>query len=114
MVITERERDGVVVLEVSGRLTMNDGRGLLKAAVDRLVARGATQVILNLEKLEYLDSACLGELIQAHVALCRRDGHLKLVSVPAHLGALLHLAGLDGVFEICRSEQEAVASLARS
>lgn len=114
MVITERERDGVVVLDVEGRLTMNDGRGLVKAAVDRLLARGATRVVLNLEGLHYLDSACLGELIQAHAALCRRGGRLKLVRVPAHLGALLRLAGLDGVFEICESEQEAVANLAAS
>ncbi len=110
MIITERERDGVVVLAVEGRLTMNDGRGLLKAAVDRLMARGVTDVVLNLERLRYLDSACLGELIQAHVSLCRRDGHLKLASVPAHLEALLRLAGLTGVFEIYPSEGEAVAS----
>jgi anti-sigma B factor antagonist len=114
MVITEREHDGVVVLEIRGRLTMNDGRGALKAAVDRLVARGVTRVVLNLEGLQYLDSACLGELIQAHAALCRREGRLKLARVPQHLGALLRLAGLDGVFEICDSEAEAVASFPRA
>lgn len=110
MIINERAVDDVWFVDVRGRLTMNEGRGLVKAAVDRLLARGAVRVALNLEGLNYIDSACLGELIQSHAALCRQGGRLKLVGVPGHLHELLRIAGLDGVFECFEGEAAVVKS----
>ena len=66
--------------------------------------------VLNLEGLKYIDSACLGELIQSHAALCRKGGRLKLVRTPEHLHELLRLAGLQGVFDSFDSEAEAARS----
>ncbi len=110
MIITERSVDDVWFVDVRGRLTMNEGRGLVKAAVERLLARGTVRIALNLEGLVYIDSACLGELIQSHAALCRKGGRLKLVTVPDHLYELLRIAGLDGVFECFEGEADAVRS----
>jgi anti-sigma B factor antagonist len=110
MKVEERQVGGVSLLDVRGRLTMNDGHGQIRAAIDRLIARGSIRAVLNLRDLQYLDSACLGEIINAHIALSRKGGRLKMIDVPAHLHDLLKLAGLDGVFEAFTSEAEAVAS----
>jgi anti-sigma B factor antagonist len=110
MLISERTIDNVTIVDVAGRLTMNEGRGLVKGAVDRVIERGSAQVVLNLEGLKYIDSACLGELIQAHAALCRKGGRLKLVRTPDHLHELLRLAGLEGVFDSFATEAEAARS----
>ena len=110
MLISERTVNDVTIVDVAGRLTMNEGRGLVKSAVDRLIDRGSTQVVLNLEGLKYIDSACLGELIQSHAALCRKGGRLKLVRTPDHLHELLRLAGLEDVFDSFDSEAEAARS----
>jgi anti-sigma B factor antagonist len=110
MLISERTIDDVTIVDVAGRLTMNEGRGLVKGAVDRLIDGGSTRVILNLQDLKYIDSACLGELIQSHAALCRQGGALKLVQTPEHLHELLRLAGLSGVFDSFDSEADAARS----
>ena len=110
MIISERSVDDVWFVDVRDRMTMSEGRGLVKAAVDRLIARGTVHVVLNLKGLKYIDSACLGELIQSHAALCRKGGRLKFVSVPEHLHELLRIAGLDGVFECFGSEADAARS----
>ena len=110
MKIEERQAGGVALIDVRGRLTMNDGHGQIRAAVDRLVARGSVRAVLNLKGLQYLDSACLGEIINAHIALSRKGGRLKMLDVPEHLHDLLKLAGLDGVFETFTSEADAIAS----
>ena len=94
MKIEERQAGGVALIDVRGRLTMNDGHGQIRAAVDRLVARGSVRAVLNLKGLQYLDSACLGEIINAHIALSRKGGRLKMLDVPEHLHDLLKLAGL--------------------
>jgi len=110
MKVEQRQVGGVSVLDVRGRLTMNDGHGQIRAAVDRLIASGSVRVVLNLKGLQYLDSACLGEIINAHIALSRQGGRLKMLDVPEHLHDLLKLAGLDGVFAAFSSEADAVAS----
>ena len=112
MRIAERNAGDVTILDIRGRLTINDGRGQLKAVIDRLIARGCVQAVLNLEGLQYLDSACLGEIINAHIAVSRRGGRLKLLNMPEHLSELLKIAGLLGVFEAFTSEAEATRSFA--
>jgi len=114
MKVEARQIGGVSILDVRGRLTMNDGHGQIRAAVDRLIACGSVRVVLNLAGLQYLDSACLGEIINAHIALSRKGGRLKMLDVPEHLHDLLKLAGLDGVFEAFTSETTAVASFQAS
>jgi len=44
MLISERTIDDVTIVDVAGRLTMNEGHGLVKGAVDRLISRGSTHV----------------------------------------------------------------------
>lgn len=112
MWINERTIGDVTIVDVVGRLTMNEGRGLVKGEVDRLIARGAVNVVLNLEGLKYIDSACLGELIQSHAALCRKGGRLKFLHTPEHLHGLLKLAGLEGVFDSFETEHDAAHSFA--
>lgn len=112
MLINQRQVGEISIVDVSGRLTMNEGRGLVKGAVDALAARGLVRVVLNLEGLKYIDSTCLGELIQSHATLCRKGGRLALMRAPDHLHELLRIAGLDGVFEVFASEGEAARGLA--
>lgn len=110
MLISERTLGDVTIVDVSGRLTMNEGAGLVKGAVDRLIGRGTRHVVLNLEGLRYIDSACLGELIQAHTALGRQGGRLKLAGTPDHLRELLKRAGLRDIFDSFATEAEAARS----
>ncbi len=110
MRIDQREVGDVTVLDVRGRLTMNDGHGLLKTQVESLSERGQSRVVLNVAELKYLDSACLGELINAHISLARRGGGLKFVGMPDHLRQLLTLAGLHGIFEAFPDEAAAAKS----
>jgi anti-sigma B factor antagonist len=72
----------VTVVELAGRLTVNEHPGLLKQAVEDALGRGASDVILDLTGVGYLDSTRLGELIAAHITASRLGGRLKLVATP--------------------------------
>jgi anti-anti-sigma factor len=110
MNIEQRQVGDITLIDVRGRLTMNDGHGQLKQTITGLTERGCVRIVLNLQDLRYLDSACLGELINSHIRLSRQQGRLKLLNVPNHLHELLKLAGLEGVFETFTSEADAVRS----
>ena len=111
MEIRQRENGDVAVVELSGRLTINDQAGLLKDAVARAVSHGARHVLLDLSGVRYIDSTRLGEIIAAHVTVSRQGGRLKLVATPDRIVELLEIAGLAGIFERFGTIDEARKSL---
>ena len=111
MQIRDRISENVAVLELSGRLTVNDSPGLLKEAVMDAIRRGAKHVVLDLGGVRYIDSTRLGELIAAHVTITRHEGRLALAGTPERVVELLTLSGLGDVFQRFRTADEALLSL---
>jgi len=111
MEIRDRLIGNVAVVELAGRLTVNDQPGLLKDAITGIVSRGAQHVLLDLSEVHYIDSTRLGELIGAHVTVTRLGGRLKLVRTPPRIAHLLHIAGLGDIFECFESIESATSSL---
>ena len=111
MEIRQRQSGVIAVLELSGRLTVNDQPGMLKDAVVAAVSGGARHVLLDLSGVHYIDSTRLGEIIASHVTVTRRGGHLRLVGTPDRLTELFALAGLEGVFERFATAEEASKQL---
>jgi anti-sigma B factor antagonist len=107
MEILRRLDDGIAVLALVGRLTVNDPPGLLKAAAGQAVADGAGVVALDLSQVPYIDSTRLGDLIGAHITVARQNGRLVLICPTKRITALLRLAGLEGIFETYASLEAA-------
>jgi anti-sigma B factor antagonist len=100
----------VHVLDVEGPLTHADGASVLCTRIKSLVQNGYTQLLVNVGGVPYLDSAGLGELVQAHVTTSRRGGALKLVNATRRLRDLLVMTKLLAVLESFDDEASAVAS----
>jgi len=111
MHVRERTIDGVLILDVSGRLVLEDHQPLLDA-VRRALTRGRTAVVLNLEEVHYVDSAGLGCLVTIHEMIREAGGVAKLLHLDARLTRLLEITRLAPEFEIYRSEGEVLHSVA--
>jgi anti-sigma B factor antagonist len=110
MDIHEHAADGIPVLEIHGRLTL-ESFGQLKARVRGIVDTGARHLILDLAAVSYVDSIGVAELVRSHVIFANRSGRLVLASVPAHLTRLLRLTRLDQIVESSGSQEQAVNAL---
>ena len=77
------------IVELAGRLTVNDQPGLLKEAVATPSTDGARHVLLDLSGVHYIDSTRLGELIAAHVTVSRKGGRLRWSRTPNRIIELL-------------------------
>jgi anti-sigma B factor antagonist len=108
--IHERTEGHVQVLDVEGPITHADGASLLGTRIKSLVQNGYTQLLVNVGRVPYLDSAGLGELVQAHVTISRHGGALKLVNATRRLRDLLVMTKLMSVLESFDNETAAVAS----
>ncbi len=114
MEIRERRSGDVAVLELSGRLTINDQPGVLKDRVAAVIQQGARHVLLDLAGVGYIDSTRLGELIAALITVNRTGGRLGLVATPLRVNELLTMAGLEGVFEQYATVKDAEGVVPRS
>ena len=110
MEIQERTIQDVVVLDLSGKLTIGEGDELLKERISNLVQQGHKNLLLNLESVPYVDSAGLGEIVRTYTTVSRQGGKLKLVNLTKRITDLLAITKLLTVFETYESEDEAVKS----
>jgi anti-sigma B factor antagonist len=107
--ITEREREGIVILGIKGRLTAGESTPV-REKITQLIAAGKVSVILDLAHVEYIDSTGLGGLVICYTQLRKAGGALKLMQLNRRNVELLALTRLYTVFEVFAEEQDAVNS----
>jgi anti-sigma B factor antagonist len=106
--IKQREREGIVILDLKGRITVGEEAGALRDAFSTLT--GAASVLLNLQHVEFIDSTGLGALVVGFTSARKRAGRLKLENLSRRNIELLLFTKLTTVFEIFNDEQDAVNS----
>src|SRR5437660_8975618 len=111
MHIGERTVGDVMIVDVSGKVTLGDGGDtMLKDKMRSLVQQGHKKILLNLGEVSYVDSAGLGEIVQAYATLNKNGGKLKLLNVTKRIKDLLAITKLLTVFDTFDNEAEAVRS----
>lgn len=110
MQVSERRRGGVTVLDLKGRLVLEEGVPLLRETVDGLLAKGHHNILLNLHDVSYVDSCGIGLLIAKLVSVRRAGGDVRLVNVTSRTHHLLEITRLLDVFLVFTSEQDGIAS----
>jgi anti-anti-sigma factor len=108
--ITQREINGIYLLALKGRLVLGEESSGLRTMVDNLLASDVTRIVINLEHVNYVDSAGLGALIETHRKTKAKGGNLKLCNLGPNLRHALEISRLLPIFETCPSETAAVAS----
>jgi anti-sigma B factor antagonist len=110
MTIQERAIGTVVVLDISGRLVLDDGEATLKHRMSTLLERGIHQVVLNVSEVSYVDSAGLGALVSSFLGAKRQGVALRLLNPSERLHELLSMAKLLPIIHVCQSEAQALES----
>jgi anti-sigma B factor antagonist len=108
--IKERDREGIKILDVEGRLTVGSAATQLREAINKLHAAGQSQIVLNMADVEYIDSTGLGTLVICFTTLQKAGGGLKLLGLNKRNLELLLLTKLSTVFQLFNDEQDAVNS----
>jgi anti-sigma B factor antagonist len=107
--ITQREREGVILLGLKGRLTAGEEATVLREKIKEL-ASGPVKVVLDLKEVDYIDSTGLGSMVICFTMVKNAGGMLKLLNLSRRNVELLVLTKLTTVFETFMDEQDAVNS----
>jgi len=110
--LTSREVNDIVIIDLSGRITMGEPCAAIRDEIHDEVGHGYKKVLLNLADVTYIDSAGLGELTAAYTTLKNREGVLKLLNLTKRVHDLMQITKLYTVFDVYDDERKAIASFA--
>lgn len=108
MNLKEKEMNGIVVLELSGKVMGGPDASLLSEKLHELVDKNKTKVIADLSKVSWMNSSGLGILIGGLTTMRNNGGDLKLVNVTERIKSLLIITKLITIFETFENLEEAV------
>jgi anti-sigma B factor antagonist len=110
MKVNVRQRDGVTILDLKGKITIGLGDVMLHNAVQDAMRSGATKIVINLRDVTTIDSSGVGELVGAFTSAINNGAKVKLANLPAKVTDILQITQLITVFDVFDSEDEAVRS----
>jgi len=110
MHITERKTQDVVVLDLKGRLTIDDGADLLQDKFTSLIFTGHSKVLLNMGAVPHIDSGGLGRLVSCSLTARQANSSVKLFGLTGRVVELLTITKLIAEFDTYDTEQEALSS----
>ncbi|OGC77690.1 MAG: anti-anti-sigma factor [candidate division Zixibacteria bacterium RBG_16_50_21] len=110
MKLSTREVQDLVVLEPKGKIMGGPDATLLHDQLHEYIKQGKKKVIIDLSKVDWMNSTGLGILISALTTLKNNQGELKLANVTDKIQSLLTITKLVTVFESYDSLDQAVAS----
>jgi anti-sigma B factor antagonist len=108
--IQRKEHEGVIILDMKGRITVGPEATALREAVAAVVTDGLKNLVLNLGQVDFIDSTGLGALVMCSTSMRKGGGSVKLLNLNRRNIQLLVMTKLATVFEIFTDEQDAVNS----
>lgn len=111
--IDERTVSGVTVLDLRGRLVL-DETDYFRRKMDDLIEGQRLLVVLNLKDVTYIDSAGVGMMVGKYLSVRRKGGDMKLLHLTPRSQRVMTITKLLTVFEAFDSEEKAIAAFAHS
>src|SRR6202035_593816 len=102
-------KDGIEVVDVEGEIDVYTAPRLRELLIE-LVNSGFYQLVVNMEKVEFLDSTGLGVLVGGLKRVRAHDGSLDLVCTQERILKIFRITGLTKVFGIHDTVDEAIAA----
>ena len=102
-------RDGVLAVEVKGRIDSGDALKF-ERTVREGIGEADRDVVMDFNELTYISSAGLRAVLMIAKNLEKRKGALVVSSLPENVREVFRISGLDKIIEVRGSKSEALAA----
>lgn len=110
MKLNHREENNVVVIEPKGKIMGGPESTALHDLLHELIDQNKNKVIIDLGKVDWMNSTGLGLLISGLTTMRKSGGELKLANVTDKIQSLLTITKLITVFKSFDTVDEAIGS----
>jgi len=108
MELSTRQVDNASIVDVVGDITLYNSPNIRKVLVDLIKTKKVPRVIVNLEKVRYIDSAGVASLVEGLKMSRDLKSGFALFGLTKTTREVLELTRLIKVFEVYETEGEAV------
>jgi anti-anti-sigma factor len=109
MVINKREKNSVVIFDIEGEIKRSDITDVtLHQLVKDQLESGKKHILLNFEKVEFIDSFGVGEILASYISTHNLGGKLKLARISKKLFLVFQVTMLTKVLDIVEDEETAL------
>ena len=109
---TRRIEPDITVLELTGKISLGRESQRIETLVQDLLRQEAKKIILDISRVDHLDSTGIGILAYCYGTVNRSNGELRIAGASGKVLHLLQITRLDGVLPLSNSVEAARASLA--
>jgi len=88
---------GITILEIAGRLNIGTHLAETESQISELIHMGSRKLILDLSKLDYIDSASIGVLIGLHKEMVAAGGETRIAGAQGMAGRTLKLIQMEKI-----------------
>ncbi|MGA2978741.1 MAG: STAS domain-containing protein [Terriglobales bacterium] len=107
---TKHVQPDIVVLEITGRITLGRESKQLEWAVESLVGEGRKKVIFDLAGVSNIDSTGIGIIVMSAAKLKKAEGELRVAGATAHVEDVLKMTNIDQIVVLHPTTAAAAAS----
>ncbi|MBI3190002.1 MAG: STAS domain-containing protein [Ignavibacteriales bacterium] len=108
------EKDGRIgIIEIKGSLVGDNETDRFREAYVDLIEQGNKFLVINLMKVNYINSSGIGALIGAHASYTKIDGEVKLAGLSNNVQNLLVVTKLIDIFDTHDTVEEATKSFVK-
>ena len=113
MLFGVREKGNVTILDLAGEIRFSaEASPSVQALVKEQLAAGKTKILLNFEKVDFLDSYGVGDVMAAFVSTQTKSGKLKAFRLSSKISLIFNYSGLARIIETFDNEDQALRSFA--
>ncbi len=102
--------NGVGLIEPKGNLVGGDETVEIRQAVAGFVERNYQKLLIDLSKVNYINSTAIGVLVTAHTTYTRKGWQIKLCGLNENVNNVFVITKLTLVFDVYDSREQAIAS----
>lgn len=106
--IQERQSGDTTILDLEGDVIMGGGSAKLRQAINELLKEEKTNVLLNFEKVRYMDSSGTGEILSVSQSFNDVGGTLKLTNLTPKVEQVLALSSILPILDVYDDEATAL------
>ena len=110
MQIASQDIDGVTVVRLEGHLDTGTSLGV-QDFLDSAIDGGASKLLVNFEKVEYVSSAGLRVLLFTTKRLNSAGGSLRVCGLNETVTEVFEISGFSTILDVSGSEEEALGSI---
>jgi len=109
MEIQKRIEGGVAILSLQGRLDLTSAPQLKEASKEVLINQ-SKKMILNMNKVDFINSSGLGALVSVLKDVRNNQGSMRLTNLAPYVKEIFDITQLSNIFEIYPDDKRALTS----